>query len=103
MTNFNEQELREIMLQSAREDRERFFKVADSLRYQSSFDDKSFEIEQLRRFWRDMTLLPDFPNVDFPFVLPDWFPKVNFASFWKKDVYIEENIYREPEVILEDD
>lgn len=85
-----EMAVRQRMIDAAKEDRERFFKVADTLVLQPKYKEKLEAIEELKQYWRDMTNLIDFPNVDFPFKLPEWFPSVHFASCWGKDVYINE-------------
>ena len=77
---------------SFREDRERFFKVADALSLQPKYKDYLVELEQIKQVWRDAPELPDYPNITHPLELPEWFPKVSFASSWEKDTYIEERL-----------
>ncbi|MEG2687337.1 MAG: hypothetical protein RR954_09525 [Christensenellaceae bacterium] len=93
MTQF-EIELRQNMTDAAKEDRERFFAVADTLQFQPKYKDKASEIETIKQQMRDITLATDFPNIDWPPVLPAWFPKVCFMSSWKKDEYIANSIKR---------
>lgn len=78
------------MDEAFREDRERFFKVADSLLFVPKFKDKLDAIEQLKQQWRDIPQQEDYPNFTHPVALPDWFPEVHFASSWQKDTFIEE-------------
>lgn len=91
MTDF-EIKLRQRMNEAIKEDRERFFQVADTLQYQPKYKDRLTEIEMIKQQWRDITTLSDYPNIDFPLVLPDWFPKVYFASKWQKGKYIADKI-----------
>jgi hypothetical protein len=63
-----------------REDRERFFKIADTLHLQPKWADKAEELESLKQQWRDVTTQEGYPDVTHPLPLPDWFPAVNFAS-----------------------
>lgn len=75
---------------AAREDRERFFKVADAMAFQPKYSDKTDEIESIKQVWRDMTDIEGYPFVDFPLALPDWFPKVYFASRWTAEEMLAE-------------
>ena len=84
-----EQEIRADMDVAAKQDRERFFKVADTLHLQPKYAAHLSELETLKQGFRNMTALPDYPNIDWPPALPEWFPAVHFASGWEKDVYIE--------------
>lgn len=86
------EELLKIMDEAAKQDRERFFTVADTLHLQPKYGNVIYEVNEIKQQWRDMTLLYDYPNIDFPLVLPDWFPKINFASSWKKDIFIEQSL-----------
>lgn len=76
------------MDEAAKEDRERFFAVADILHLQPKYQDRLVEIETEKQKWRDMTALPNYPEMKFPLSVPDWFPIVRFASNWKVD-YVE--------------
>lgn len=89
-----EQELRTRMDMAIKEDRERFFKVADTLHLQPKYAVHLAELETLKQTWRDVTTLPDYPNITHPMPLPEWFPKVHFASRWEKDEYIEKTLER---------
>lgn len=89
-----EQEIIERMIEASKEDRERFFTVADIMQLQPKYQDKLQEIEAIKQQWRDMTLLPDYPLIKFPLELPDWFPKVHFASCWEVD-YLENELKQE--------
>lgn len=92
----NEIELRLNMDEAAKEDRERFFAVADTVHLQPKYKDyvDSGELEVVKQYWRDMTALPDYPNIDFPLQIPSWFPRVRLASGWKKDIFIAEALAR---------
>lgn len=75
------------MLEASKEDRERFFKKADVYAITNNRGLTPAQIEELeilRNQWRDMTILPDYPDIDWPLPLPDWFPNCGFASSWKK-------------------
>lgn len=78
------------MDEAFREDRERFFKVADSLALQPKYKEHLEELETLKQTWRDIPATEGYPNIDHPMKLPDWFPTVHFASSWQKDKFIEE-------------
>lgn len=80
-----EQEILNRMIEASKEDRERFFAVADILHLQPKYKDRLEELEEVKQQWRDMTLIKDYPNIDFPLTLPDWFPKIHFASQWDKN------------------
>lgn len=72
-----------------KQDRERFFKEADKyemisyLRESLSVEQKK-ELEQAKTDWRNMTDLPDYPDIDFPLAIPS-FMKVKTFSTHKKD------------------
>lgn len=88
------EQLLQNMNDAAKEDRERFFAVADTLHLQPKYREyvNSGELEEVKQYWRDMTALPEYPNIDFPIQLPEWFPKVRLTSSWKKDSYIAETL-----------
>ena len=71
-----------------KQDRERFFKEADKyemisyLRVSLSNEQKK-ELEQTKTGWRNMTDLPDYPDIDFPLAIPS-FMKVKTFSTHKK-------------------
>ncbi len=77
-----------------RQDRERFFKVADTIHLQPKYAEHLEELETLKQTWRDIPQQKGYPNITHPLPLPEWFPKVNFASCWKKDIYIEQCLAR---------
>lgn len=77
-----------------KQDRERFFKVADeyeSISYlnASLADDELKELEEARAAWRNMTDLTDYPDIDFPLHIPS-FMKVKTFSTHKKGEDVEE-------------
>lgn len=78
------------MDKAAREDRERFFKVADAIHFQPKYEEHLAELEVLKQEWRDMTKLEDYPKMAFPLPLPEWFPKVSFMSRWDSEYYEKE-------------
>lgn len=82
------------MEEAIREDRERFFKVADTIRFQPKYTEYLTELETLCQWFRDVTKLTNFPNIDWPPKLPEWFPKVPFASSFKKDEYLDNELNR---------
>jgi hypothetical protein len=78
-----------------KQDRDRFFKVADSLYLQPKYKEHLEELEELKQIWRDIPQQDDYPNFTHPVPLPEWFPKVKFASCWEKDKFIEEEVIKE--------
>lgn len=72
-----------------KEDRERFFRIADTLHLQPKYAAHLEELESLKQQWRDAPQQEGYPNIAHPLSLPEWFPTVNFASSWEKDTYIE--------------
>lgn len=82
------------MDEAAKEDRERFFVVADSMTFQPKYTDKRDELEAIKQQWRDMTALPDYPQIKWPMERPEWFPVVKFASCWDVD-YLEKTLEQE--------
>ena len=81
-----------------KQDRERFFKEADkyemvSYLFESLSDEQKKELEQAKTAWRNMTDLPDYPDIDFPLAIPS-FMKVRTFSTHKKGEDVEE----QPEV-----
>lgn len=73
-----------------REDRERFFKVADSMDKQPKFSKRLSNLEAIKQLWRDVPQQKGYPNIDHPPQMASWFPKVNFASSFKKDEFDED-------------
>lgn len=80
------------MAAAFREDRDRLFKVIDGMRFQPKYADRLSEIETIADTWRDAPQQEDFPNIDHPAPLPEWFPKVRFFSGWEKDTYITQKV-----------
>lgn len=86
------EELFQRMDTAFKQDRERFFKVADTLHLQPKYAPYLEELEELKQKWRDIPQQEDYPNINHPMELPEWFPKVFFASRWEKDKYIEKHL-----------
>lgn len=82
----------EQMEEAIREDRERFFKVADSIHFQPKYAEHLTELETLCQWFRDVTALSDFPNINWSPELPSWFPNVPFASSFKKDEFLNNEL-----------
>lgn len=82
--------LSERMDMAAKEDRARFFAVADTIHLQPKFAEHLDELEKVKQQWRDMTAIENYPKMEFPLALPDWFPKVAFKSKWDTDYYDKE-------------
>ena len=87
----NREEILKTMDLAFREDRERFFKVADSLHLQPKYASHLEELETLKQTWRDIPQQDNYPIFKHPVDLPNWFPKVPFASSWDVD-YVEKII-----------
>lgn len=83
----------ERMMLASKQDRERFFKVADTIHLQPRYANYLSELEVIKQQWRDMTSLPNYPEIKFPLELPYWFPEVRFASNWDTD-YVEKTLAR---------
>ena len=79
------QEILSSMDEAAKEDRQRFFAVADAMTFQPKYQEKREELEAVKQQWRDMTALAQYPQIQWPLELPDWFPVVHFASRWNPD------------------
>lgn len=95
----NKEDILKEMDLAFRQDRQRFFKVADSLYLQPKYKQYLEELEMLKQKWRDIPQQENYPNFTHPIPLPEWFPKINFASNWEKDVYIEEETKRATEYL----
>lgn len=93
----SKEEILQRMDEAFKEDRERFFKVADTLTLQPKYAEHKEEIEVLKQQWRDIPQQEGYPNFTHPMPLPEWFPKVHFASSWEKDTYIEEQCREDSE------
>jgi len=79
----------QILDLAIRQDRERFFKIADSLFFQPAFSSYMSELETIKQQWRDITELSGYPNIDFPPELPDWFPEWQFMNLIKDETLLE--------------
>ena len=93
------EEILQRMDEAFKEDRERFFKVADTLSMQPKYTEYKNKIEELKQQMRDIPQQEEYPNIDWPIKLPDWFPKVYFASSWEKDTYLEEELSGEERML----
>lgn len=82
--------LLERMDMAAKEDRARFFAVADTIHLQPKYAEHLEELETVKQQWRDMTAIENYPKIAFPLQLPAWFPKVPFKSKWNVDYYDKE-------------
>ena len=80
----NEQKLKR-MIEASKEDRERVLSFLDKLERVPKYKNLYESIQTLKQQWRDMTSLPNYPEIDFPLAKPDWCPKLPTASCWKKD------------------
>ena len=81
-----------------RQDRERFFKEADKYEtipylLNNLYESEKQELAEAKEAWRNMTDLPDYPDIDFPLYIPP-FLKVKTFSTHKKGEGMEE----QPEV-----
>jgi hypothetical protein len=77
----------DLMIQATKEDRSRFFNKADVYAITGNLGlstEQITDLVTLRQQWRDMTSLPEYPDIDWPLPLPEWFPNCEFASSWKK-------------------
>lgn len=88
------------MDEAIKEDRERFFIVADTLQFQPKYKEQLEELEQIKQEWRDMTRQTNYPHIKWPLKLPNWFPDVKFASYWNED-YLQNTLQENENVILE--
>jgi hypothetical protein len=80
-------EMKERKIQASKEDRERFFKVADVYAITQNRGLSEIQIEELEKArdeWRDMTNMKGYPDIDFPLPIPKWMNNPYFASSWKK-------------------
>ena len=86
-------ETTERMSIAFREDRDRLFKVIDRMRFQPKYSSHLQDLETLAQAWRDIPQGVNFPNINHPTELPEWFTeKVPFTSRWEVDVYIQSNL-----------
>ena len=75
----------ERMIEASKEDRGRFFAVADTMHLQPKYKDNLVELESEKQKWRDMTSIANYPEIKWPLDIPDWFPTIHFASSWDVD------------------
>lgn len=85
---------KEIADTAFKQDRERFFKEADkyemiSYLKESLSDEQKTELAEAQTAWRNMTDLPDYPDIDFPLAIPS-FMQVKTFSTHKKGEGLEE-------------
>ena len=71
-----------------KQDRERFFKEADkyemiSYLRESLSDEQKKELEKAKTDWRNMTDLPDYPDIDFPLAIPSFVKAKTFSTHKK--------------------
>ncbi len=85
LENMTREDILARMDLAAKQDRERFFKVADSMTFQPKYAEHLAELADVKQEWRDMTLMENYPEIKFPLALPEWFPTVRFASCWDTD------------------
>lgn len=88
----NREDILRQMDNAFREDRARFFNVADTLHLQPKYAQYLEELESLKQTWRDIPQQDGYPNFTHPIEMPSWFPRVPFASAWQKDVFIEQKL-----------
>ena len=79
-----------------KQDRERFFKEADKYEMipylvNSLSESEKQELAEAKETWRNMTGLPDYPDIDFPLAIPS-FIKVKTFSTHKKGEDVEEQL-----------
>ena len=79
-----------------KQDRERFFKEADKYEMipylvNSLSESEKQELAEAKETWRNMTDLPDYPDIDFPLAIPS-FIKVKTFSTHKKGEDVEEQL-----------
>ncbi len=76
----NREKIIEDMKLAILQDRDRFFAVADTLHLQPKYAEHLEELEEVKEQWRDITEMENYPHIDFPLALPEWFPEVLFVS-----------------------
>ena len=77
-----------------KQDRERFFREADKFEMVSYLSDRltekeKSELAKAKRDWRNMTDLPDYPDIDFPLVIPSFVKVKTFSTHKKGEVESE--------------
>lgn len=85
---------KEIADTAFKQDRERFFKEADKYEMiyylkESLSEEQKTELAEAQTAWRNMTDLPDYPDIDFPLPVPS-FMQVKTVSTHKKGEDVEE-------------
>ncbi len=73
------------------QDRERFFRVADSIHLQPKYAEHLEELEIIKQQWRDIPQLKNYPYIAFPLELPLWFPQVKMFSRFT-ETYIQDTL-----------
>ena len=76
-----------------KQDRERFFKEADKYEMipylvNSLSESEKQELAEAKETWRNMTDLPDYPDIDFPLAIPSFIKVKTFSThknFYKKN------------------
>ena len=77
-----------------KQDRERFFKEADKYEMISYLSDRltekeKSELAKAKKAWRNMTDLPDYPDIDFPLYIPSFVKVKTFSTHKKGEVESE--------------
>ena len=80
----NEQKIKR-MIEASKEDRERVLAFLDKLERVPKYKILDNELQEYKQQWRDMTSLPNYPEIDFPLPKPEWCPKLPTASSWRAD------------------
>ena len=79
------------MILASKQDRERVLAFLDKLERVPKYKEQLEQIEALKQQWRDITILPNYPEIDFPLPKPEWCPDLPIASCWSAD-YIEKEL-----------
>ena len=77
-----------------KQDRERFFREADKFEMVSYLSDRltekeKSELAKAKKAWRNMTDLPDYPDIDFPLYIPSFVKVKTFSTHKKGEVESE--------------
>lgn len=88
-------EIVQQMDKAFRQEREEFFRVADSLAFQPKYKDLLEDIERIKQEWRDIPQMEDYPNFNYPPKIPEYFPRPRLFCSWKKNEYIFSILRRE--------
>ncbi len=86
-----------------KQDRERFFAVADTLHLQPAYAEYLDELEALKQEWRDLPNVEGYPVFSHPLALPEWFPSVKFASCFDGQNFIDECLGVEKKEVDDED